>query len=156
MAIQQMNNSSRLFTIRAMTVTTVFSMAYLFLSRLLVGFKTEQLLLVDFCNVLYFAALPTRRLITGFSVFLVFWIVFDYMKAFPNYRYNTVHIGSLYQLEKRLFGIFSKGRLLTPNEYWLNHTAGWLDVLTGLFYLCWIPVPLLFAVFLFYRDRAQF
>jgi len=29
-------------------------------------------------------------------------------------------------------------------------------VLSGLFYLCWIPVPLLFAVFLFYRDRAQF
>ena len=146
----------RLFTTKTMLVTTVITTVYLLLSALLVGFKTEQLFLAGFFNLLYYASIPTRKFITGFSIFIVFWIVFDYMKAFPNYRYNTVHIGSLYDAEKRLFGIVSGGRLLSPNEYWLGHTTGWLDVVSGLFYLCWIPVPLLFAVFLFYRDRAQF
>jgi len=137
-------------------VTTVVSIAYLLLSAFLIGFKPEQVFLVGLFNLLYHASAPSRKFITGFSIFIVFWIVFDTMKAFPNYRYNTVHIESLYRLEKSLFGIRSDGRLLTPNEFWLGHTARWLDVLCGFFYICWIPVPLLFAGFLFYRDRVQF
>ncbi len=150
------NNRAVLFDPGNMLLMTLVSMCYLFLSKWLVGFKTEQVFLVVFVNVLWYASLPSRKFIIGFSFFIVFWILFDYMKAFPNYRYGTVHIDSLYRLEKSVFGIFSGGRLLTPNEYWLAHTSPALDVASGLFYICWVPVPLLFAVFLFSRDRAQF
>lgn len=87
---------------------------------------------------------------------MIFWIIFDYMKAFPNYHYNTVHIESLYQAEKKLFGIWQDGRLLTPNEYWSLHRYTLLDIAAGIFYLCWVPVPLAFAGFLFFKDRRQF
>lgn len=92
----------------------------------------------------------------GFTIFIVYWIVFDYMKAFPNYNYNPVHIAELYNAEKHLFGIHFNGKLLTPNEYWLANSNTFIDVLSGLFYLCWIPVPLGFAAYLFFKNKKQF
>jgi membrane-associated phospholipid phosphatase len=122
----------------------------------LIGFKTEQLFLVAFFNILYYASPGTRKFITGFSIFILYWIVFDFMKAFPNYRYNTVHIESLYRAEKYLFGIHQGGQIITPNEFWLQHQSVLLDTMSGFFYLCWVPVPLLFAGYLFYKNREQF
>jgi hypothetical protein len=133
------------------------SALYLLLAAALLGFKSDQLFLVGLFNALFFASDPTRRFILGFTVFIVFWVLFDSMKLFPNYRYNTVHIESLYNLEKKLFGIKGAGGvLLTPNEFWYQHRNTTLDVLAGCFYLCWIPLPLAFAGYLFYKDKDAF
>jgi membrane-associated phospholipid phosphatase len=59
-------------------------------------------------------------------------------------------------MEKGLFGVHFNGLLLTPNEYWRLNGTTFLDVVGGIFYLCWIPVPLAFAVFLFFKSRNQF
>ncbi len=131
--------------------------AYLLISYLLIGFRPEQLFLVILFCTCYFISWPTRKFIIGFSVFIVYWIIFDYMKAFPNYHYNTVHIRDLYETEKKLFGItLADGSRVTPNEYWMTNGNTFLNILSGIFYLTWIPVPLLFAAYLFYTDRKQF
>lgn len=148
--------TASLFTRKDLLLTGALSVAYLLLSLFLIGFKSEQLILLALFNTLYYLSAATRKFITGFSIFMVFWIIFDYMKAFPNYHYNTVHIESLYQAEKKLFGIWQDGRLLTPNEYWSLHRYTLLDIVAGIFYLCWVPVPLAFAGFLFFKDRRQF
>src|SRR5665213_1472779 len=127
-------------TVRSVIVLFILSIAYLLLSWFLVGYKPDELVLVGIVNILFFMSPVTRKFITGFSIFIVYWIVFDYMKAFPNYRYNTVHIADLYNLEKHLFGIHFHGSLLTPNEYWRLNGNTFLDVMGGIFYLCWIPV----------------
>ena len=132
------------------------SLAYLLVSYLLIGFRPEQLVLVGICNAGYFLSATTRRLITGFSIFVVFWILYDYMRAFPNYAYHAVDVAPLYLTEKRLFGISTQGKLLTPNEFWLLNHRPWLDVLSGVFYLCWVPIPLAFAGYLFFRNRRLF
>ncbi|WP_375417183.1 phosphatase PAP2 family protein [uncultured Hymenobacter sp.] len=132
------------------------SLAYLLVSYWLIGFRPEQLVLVGLFAGGYYASALTRRFMLGFSIFIVFWIIYDYMKAFPNYAYRPVDIGHLYNLEKSLFGISAGGRMLTPNEFWLTHHTALLDVLCGLFYLCWIPVPLAFAGYLFFQDRRLF
>ncbi|OJW84382.1 MAG: PA-phosphatase [Bacteroidetes bacterium 46-16] len=129
---------------------------YLLLSRFLIGFRPEQVFLVGFVNLMYFISRGTRKFITGFSIFIIYWIIFDYMKAFPNYKYATVHIQGLYDLEKSIFGIHLDGLILTPNEFWHSHGKTILDVLSGCFYLTWIPVPLLFASYLFYKNRRLF
>jgi hypothetical protein len=134
-----------------LTVTAI-SAAYLLLAAWLIGFKGDQVFLVGLFNILFYLSGPTRRFILGFSIFIVFWIIFDSMKAFPNYRYNIVHIESIYRAEKNLFG--RNGH--TPNEYWQIHTTPFLDILAGVFYLCWIPVPLAFAGYLFYKDKNAF
>ena len=140
------------FNYKTILTVTGISVGYLLLAAWLIGYKSDQVFLVLLFNTLFYLSGPTRRFILGFSVFIVFWIIFDSMKAFPNYRYNTVHIESLYQAEKSLFG--SHGQ--TPNEYWAAHSTSFLDLLSGVFYLCWIPVPLAFAGYLFYKDKNAF
>ena len=143
-------------TVRAVTVVSIASFAYLLFSAYLVGFKYDQAVLVVLFNLLFYASAITRKFVTGFSIFVVYWIIFDYMKAFPNYDYSSVHIADIYNFEKHLFGIHSQGKLLTPNEYFRLNGTTFLDVLTGIFYLCWIPVPMGFAVYLFFTRRRQF
>ncbi|MCW3087179.1 MAG: phosphoesterase, PA-phosphatase related [Sediminibacterium sp.] len=145
-----------LFAYPRMITIAAISVGYLLLSWLLIGFKMEQVYLVLLFNGFYFSSRTSRKFITGFSVFIVFWIIFDYMKAFPNYRYQAVHIESLYHAEKKLFGIHSNGLLLTPNEYWRLHGNTLLDILSGIFYLCWVPVPLVFAGYIFFKNRVAF
>jgi len=150
-----MLNSAAIFystknIIAALTVTVL----YLLVSFFLIGFKTDQLVLAAIFNLFYFASALSRKFILGFSIFIVYWIIFDYMKAFPNYTFNEVHIGDLYNTEKRLFG--TGVQMVTPNEYWLAHQNSLLDVMTGIFYLCWIPVPLAFAAYLFFKDKKIF
>ncbi|WP_295676273.1 phosphatase PAP2 family protein [uncultured Mucilaginibacter sp.] len=143
-------------TIRQGLAVFAFSVAYLAISYYMVGFKTDQLFLIGLFNLLYFLSPVTRKFILGFSIFIVYWIIFDYMKAFPNYKYNSVHIADLYNFEKHLFGFNYHGKFITPNEYWRLNGNTFLDIMGGIFYLCWIPVPLAFAAYLFFKNREQF
>lgn len=150
-----LNESKSLFTKKDFIFTTLLSLSYLLISTLLVGFKTDQIFLVLICTVLYYLSTYTRKFITGFSIFIVFWILFDYLKAFPNYNYNSVHILDLYDREKDWFGFVSDGTLLTPNEYWLKNSIPFLDIICGLFYLMWVPVPIAFSIFLFLKNKKK-
>jgi hypothetical protein len=141
---------------KSIGIVSALSIAYLLISWLLVGYKSDQLFLIGLFNVLFYASATTRKFILGFSIFIVYWIIFDYMKAFPNYNYNDVAIGSLYHAEKHLFGITFNNTVLTPNEYLRLKGSDLLDVSSGLFYLCWIPVPLAFAAYMFFRNKKQF
>jgi hypothetical protein len=137
-------------------VIAIIVAAYLLVSYLLIGFKPDQLFIVAVFCCCYYISPTTRKFILAFSIFIIYWIIFDSMKAFPNYRYNTVHIQSLYQAEKYFFGIGDSGQILTPNEYWLKHKNAFLDLLAGIFYLTWIPVPLIFAFYLYLKDKKQY
>jgi inositol phosphorylceramide synthase catalytic subunit len=132
------------------------SLVYLMLSAWLIGFKTDQVFLVVLFNFLFFVSETTQRFILGFMIFIVFWIIFDFMKILPNYKVNTIHIDDLYLRELRWFGIDDGGKILTPNEYADKHSALSLDIMSGLFYLNWIPIPLLFACYLFASDKLLF
>ncbi|WP_114940373.1 phosphatase PAP2 family protein [Mucilaginibacter endophyticus] len=149
-------NNGVTVNIKSVIIVSLLSVAYLALSTFLIGYKPDELTLVVIFNVLFYASAITRKFILGFTIFIVYWIIFDYMKAFPNYNYNPVHIAQLYNAEKHLFGIHFNGKLLTPNEYWLANTKTYIDVISGLFYLCWIPVPLGFAAYLFFKNKKQF
>ncbi|MBX2900289.1 MAG: inositol phosphorylceramide synthase [Cyclobacteriaceae bacterium] len=137
-------------------IASIVSFTYLLVSYLLIGFRNEQLILAFIFVSLYLASPLSRKFILGFSVFIVFWIIFDYMKAFPNYQFADVNIQSLYRAERSLFGISIGNTTLTPNEYWESNHSPFLDVMSGFFYLCWVPVPLMFAFLLFLRNRNLF
>jgi len=142
--------------LKSIITVSLLSIAYLLLSCCITGFKVDQVVLIGIFNTLFYASAITRKFILGFSVFIVYWIIFDWMKGFPNYNVSTVHIADLYNFEKRLFGINFNGHILTPNEYWRINGTTVLDIIAGLFYICWIPVPLSFAAFLFFKNRKEF
>jgi hypothetical protein len=150
------SSRNTLYSIQDFLVTTGISLAYLLLSYYLIGFKSDQVVLILIFNVCYYASAFSRKFILGFSIFIVYWIIFDYMKAVPNYRFHEVSTAELYNFEKLLFGIYDNGRVLTPNEYFKIHHFVLVDVVSGFFYLMWIPVPLAFAAFLFFKNRKQF
>jgi len=142
--------------LRSVGLVSLLSIVYLLISYLVVGYQSDQVVLLVIFNTMFYLSSITRKSILGFSIFIVYWIIFDYMKAIPNYSVNAVHIADLYNFEKRVFGIHFNNLLITPNEYWRLNRTTFLDVLSGIFYLCWIPVPLMFAIFLFFRSRQQF
>lgn len=150
------NVKTEFYSLKNSVAVTGIVILYLFTSYLLIGFRNDQLVLAGIFFISYFSSDLGRKFIIAFSIFIVYWIVFDYMKAFPNYAYNQVHLLQLYTTEKSFFGSMHNGTILTPNEYWLGHTKIWLDVLCGLFYLCWMPVPLAFATWLFFKDKNNF
>ncbi len=154
--MQTETRSLQLPILKNWIVATGVTLSYFFVSYLLIGFRSEQLILGLIFTSFYVATPASRKFILGFSIFIVFWIIFDYMKAFPNYLYNDVQIRSLYETERLLFGISSGGVIQTPNEYLAAHSHTSFDLLTGLFYLCWIPAPLALAGYLFYYDRRLF
>jgi hypothetical protein len=143
-------------TVKQVVILSLLSVAYVVVSWFLVGFKSDQLVLITVVNLLYYISPGTKKFILGFAVFVVYWIVFDYMKAFPNYMVNKVHIADLYNAEKSIFGISFNGNIITPNEYWRINGTTFLDIMGGFFYLCWIPVPLAFAAYLFFTNKKQF
>jgi hypothetical protein len=148
--------TTTLFSRNSISLALSLSVIYLLIAQFLIGFKTDQLALIAIFNTCFFTSTATRKFIVGFSIFIVYWIVFDSMKAFPNYNFNSVHIRDLYDTDKSIFGFTYLGKTITPNEYWLLHGNTLLDVIAGIFYLCWIPVPLAFATYLFFRNKDLF
>ena len=150
------NPSTAFYSLKDIVKISCIILLYLIVSYFLIGFKTDQLLLAGIFCIAYFSSYAGRKFIIAFSIFIVYWIIFDYMKAFPNYDYNTVHILQLHDAERSVFGIHQNGQIITPNEFWLTHTHTYIDILAGIFYLCWIPVPLAFAAYLFFKDKNNF
>ena len=137
-------------------IIPLLSLCFLFAVKLTTGLRFDHFLLVGIVNASFYLSGFTRRLITGLGVIIVYWIIFDSMKAWPNYLYNTVHIQSLYDLEKSIFGININGINVTPNEYFLSSPNTFLDILCSVFYLTWVPLPLLFAVYLYSINKNLF
>lgn len=135
---------------------SIVSAAYLIIMWLLTGLRIEHWAIILAMNVLFYAGQGSRKFILGFAIFAVFGMLYDVMRAFPNYLYNTVDIEPLYQLEKQLFGIVNAGQRQTPNEFFsVNHCTA-ADFLSGFFYINWMPLPLAFALYLFVTDRRTF
>lgn len=59
---------------------------------------------------------------------------------------------NLYNLEKSLFGINDNGNILIPCEYFAIHNCRIADILAGIFYLCWVPVPIAFGLWLYLKG----
>jgi inositol phosphorylceramide synthase catalytic subunit len=124
---------------------------------LLVGeVRFDHFMLIAFCLLAFFYNEKSRRFIIAFSIFIIYWIVYDAMRLLPNYEVSAVNIREPYEIEKSLFGIFYQGAWLTPNEYFAMHHHKILDFLAGLFYINWVPIPIAFAVYLFFKDKYLF
>ncbi len=121
-----------------------------------VGIRAEHLGIFVLCLILYFIHPSSKRFILGFSIFLFYWFIFDSMRVIPNYEINTIHILEPYQIEKNLFGINTINGIVTPNEYLNTQKTAFLDIMSGLFYLNWVPIPLLFAIILFKKRKLLF
>ena len=103
--------------------------------------------------ILFYAVLlaikPTRKFALALTPWLIFACSYDWMRLLPNYEVNPIDVRGLYDAEKALFGIGAEGARQIPGEYFAQHHCGLADFMAGLFYLCWVPVPLGFAIYIY-------
>ncbi len=147
---------SHILTRKTITILAISSAIYLAVVGLLVGLKPENFVIVAAYNFFFLCSESTRKFVAAFSIFIVFGIVYDLMKAFPNYLFNSVDIKQVYNFEKTLFGIKTATGLMTPNEFFAAHHTVFLDLLSGFFYINWMPIPLALGFYFFLKNKEQY
>lgn len=108
-----------------------------------------------FIYLVLIAIKPTRKLALALLPWLIFACSYDAMRLYPNYEINPIDLEGIYDMEKSLFGISYDGSLLIPGEFFaINHCA-LADILAGIFYLCWVPLPLAFGIYLYFKGDKK-
>lgn len=101
------------------------------------------------------AVKPTRKLALALTPWLIFACSYDWMRFLPNYEVAPIDVKGLYDAEKALFGIGTGASTLIPGEYFATHHCTFADFMAGFFYLCWVPVPLAFAIYLYLKGDKR-
>jgi hypothetical protein len=141
---------------RGETLTcVVLALLFLTATGLFIGLRPEHLLITGLFVVLFFAAPATRRLAVALLPFVLFGISYDWMRLVPNYEVNPIDTRPLYEAERALFGITVDGQCLIPGEYFNAHHWSVADLLAGIFYLCWVPVPIAFGLWLYFSGQRR-
>ena len=133
----------------------IISLAYLSWFYFVVGLRWEHpVILIAFLTA-YLYGPKVKKSAIAFSPILIYLTAYDSLRAFPNYLYNKISIREIYDIEKALFGIDVNGKLLTLNEFFLNHQHDFLYLISGFAYLTWVPAPLIFCFWLFFSKRKK-
>ncbi len=103
----------------------------------------------------FMAVKPTRKFMLALVPWLLFVVIYNLLRYFPNYEANPVDIRGIYEAEKALFGVTAAEGRITLGEYFNVHNAPLADLFSGLFYLCWIPVPMLYSICLFFSGKRR-
>ncbi|MBR5657744.1 MAG: inositol phosphorylceramide synthase [Prevotella sp.] len=99
---------------------------------------------------------PSRKIAIALTPWLIFACSYDWMRLLPNYEVNPIDVRGIYEAEKSLFGItVANGSTLIPGEYFNLHNSAFADFWAGFFYLCWVPVPLGFAIYLYLKGEKR-
>ena len=97
----------------------------------------------------------TRKFAGYMLPWFLFGLCYDLMRYYPNYKVNAIDVRSLYEAERSLFGITTATGRIIPGEWFSLHTCAVADLLSGIFYLCWVPVPILFSIWLYATRRCH-
>ncbi len=106
-----------------------------------------------------FALMVAVRRTRRFALYMLPWFLFGFiysgMRFFPNYEVNPIDVRGIYDAEKSLFGIDTAAGRLIPGEWFAMYHCAPADFMAGLFYLCWVPVPMIFSFYLYFTRRYQ-
>ena len=145
--MQRNNRLSKKEIISLLVVAGLF----LLLTGIFVGLRVEHWLMVLLYVVLFFSGASARKLAVALLPFAVFGISYDWMRVYPNYEVNPIDVSGLYHAEQVLFGVDG----MTLCEYFASHHCAVADFFAGLFYLCWVPVPIAFGIWLYVRKHRD-
>lgn len=102
------------------------------------------------------AVRPTRKITLALLPWLLFAVCYDSMRLYPNYKVNPIDVQPLYEAERSLFGIATaEGTKIIPGEWFSLHNCSVADFMAGIFYLCWVTVPLAFAIYLYLKGKRE-
>lgn len=140
-----------------MLICIVAWIAYFVFCSLMIGVRVEHVFFAVLFIVHFFPHAETRKFAMCMLPFILFGATYDVMRLYPNYLVNDVDIQDIYEADKALFGVTVEGTRLSLNEFFQQHTFPAADFLAGFFYLMWVPLPLFFSLYMFFKgDRTVF
>lgn len=131
------------------------AIAYLSWFYFVVGMRSAHPVILIAFLLTYLYSEKSKKFALALSPALIYLIAYDSLRAFPNYLYNKIRIKEIYELEKALFGVNVDGKILTLNEFFLDHQHNILYLISGTAYLTWVPVPLIFCLWLYFSKRKK-
>ena len=140
---------------RELILVPLLVIAFLLFQKMVVGLLPAHILMVALFCLMFFAHPVSRKLAVALLPFVMFEISYDWMRLYPNYMVNDISIRGLYQSELQLFGVTSGGVEMIPSQYFNLHHTVLADLLAGVFYLCWVPVPMAFGVWLYFKGERK-
>lgn len=140
---------------REMVTLLVCLALWICVTATFVGLRPEHIALCVLISALFLLSKTTRKLVVALLPFAIFGISYDWMRIVPNYEVNPIDVKGLYEAEKHLFGIATAEGVLTPNEFFHTHNCSAMDFMAGVFYLCWVPVPILFGLGLYFARQRK-
>jgi len=123
--------------------------------QFVVGLRPDHLTILGILVGMFFLSEMTNKVLASITFLLIFGIIFDSMRVIPNYTVNSVYIQELYDLEKSLFGINTANGRLTPNEFLVPYYTPLWDFICGFSYLCWMPVPIMYCIYLYFKEDYE-
>ncbi len=97
----------------------------------------------------------TRRLLICFSPMLIYLLGYSSLRVLHQDGTSYIYNEGLYDLELSLFGFSYGGQQMIPCEYFAEHHSTILDLFTGIFYISWMPFPIIFALIAFFSGREK-
>jgi len=134
-------------------IAAIFTVLYLGWIQFSMGLRAEHIGASVFLILMFFASKTTRNMVLGFGFFILYAILYDSLRVWPNIQFNPVHIIEPFNLEKQLFGLNLNGTEVIPGEYLYASKSDLKGFIAGAFYLTWVPLPILFAGYLFFKDK---
>lgn len=110
--------------------------------------------IIILCAVLIYLK-PTRKIALALMPWAVFGCTYDLMRLLPNYEVNCIDVRGIYEAEKHLFGITTAYGTQTLNEFFFQNHCSFADFFAGIFYLCWVPVPIAFSLYLYFKGDKE-
>jgi hypothetical protein len=150
-----MLNKGKFPSLRETLLVVIISAIFLSQTALWIGLRPEHVLLTALFWILFFASGYTRKMAVALLPFIVFGISYDWMRLCPNYTVNPIDVKGVHDLELSLFGMHDGGKLVIPGAYFFQHHTAFADFMAGLFYLCWVPVPIAFGLYLFFSKSRK-
>lgn len=141
---------------REATVVLVLFALFFWVTGVFVTLRADHFLLAAVFLGLFFASNPTRKLAVALVPFLIFAVSYDWMRIWPNYMVSDIDVRGLYEAERACFGITAgNGVRVTLCDFFAAHHCTVADFFAGVFYLCWVPLPIAFGLYLYVRGERR-
>jgi len=149
---------SRAQKILPLVVALAYPTMILVLSNLtkLGGLRTDHFFTAAAGAGLWYLGPRLRSIFYFLLPLLLVGVVYDSMRYYSDLIRGPIHVSEPYHFDQYFFGINTSDGRLTPNEWFQKHTHPILDVISGFFYLCFIPIYVLIcAYFCFEVSRVK-
>ncbi len=150
-----LKNITKFPSLKESVILVVCLAIWLCVTGFCIGMRPEHGLLAFLIAGMFLFNGATRKFVVALVPFALFGISYDWMNLLPNYEVNPIDVKELYDAEKALFGITTAQGVLTPNEFFNLHNCSFMDFWAGVFYLCWVPVPIMFGIGLYFSRQRK-